>query len=185
MGQGTGPGSIWFRVMDDVATLDPTDPDKLAYVTQTTLSVDDTRGIVDALKARFPTIRGPGVDDICYATQNRQTAGTAARGPRRRDPGRRRRPQARTRTACARSAKRPESTATLIADAGRLEPGWLDGVRTVGITGGASTPEELVQGLVDRLGGMFDIAVRELDGVEETMTFKLPRELLGTGDRTA
>ena len=182
---GQVPGGVHLvSRLDDVATLDPADPDKLAYVTQTTLSVDDTRGIVAALKARFPTIRGPGVDDICYATQNRQTAvrqlaaradailvvgaGHSSNANRLREIG-----------------EEAGVDSYLIADAGRLEPGWLDGARTVGITGGASTPEELVQGLIDRLGGMFDIAVSELDGVEETMTFKLPRELLGTGERTA
>ena len=182
---GQVPGGVHLvSHIDDVATLDPADPERLAYVTQTTLSVDDTRGIVAALKARFPSIRGPGLNDICYATQNRQAAvrrlaaradlilvvgaGHSSNSNRLREIG-----------------EEAGVDSHLIADAGSLEPGWLEGVRTVGITSGASTPEELVQDLIDRLDGMFRIAVSDLDGVEETVTFKLPRALLDAGDRTA
>ena len=129
----------------DVATLEPSDPDKLAYVTQTTLSVDDTREIIAALKARFPGIRGPDVKDICYATQNRQTA--VRRLSERSDVilviG------ADYSSNSNRLREISEESGTdsyLIPDAGGLDPAWLDGARTVGITAGASAPEELVPG---------------------------------------
>ena len=163
----------------DVAALEPADPSKLAYVTQTTLSVDDTREIIAALKARFPEIRGPDVKDICYATQNRQTAvrllaeesdvilvigaDYSSNSNRLREIG-----------------DEVGTASHLIPDAGRLDPAWLEGARTVGITAGASAPEELVQGLVDRLRHMFDVTLTDLDGIEENVTFKLPRELTGT-----
>ena len=160
----------------DVATLTPANPARLSYVTQTTLSVDDTREIITALKARFPEIRGPDVKDICYATQNRQTA---------------------VRLLADRSdvvlvigadyssnSKRlqeiSQETGTdsyLIADARSLDPVWLDGARTVGITAGASAPEVLVQDLIDHLADLFDVTVTDLDGIEENVSFRLPREL--------
>ena len=161
----------------DVAALRPADPGRLSYVTQTTLSLDDTRGIIAALKARFPDIRGPDLKDICYATQNRQTAVRRLAGEcdvilvigadyssnsnRLREIG--------GDAGCA---------SYLIADAGGLDPAWLDGARTVGITAGASAPETLVQGLIDRLADLFDVTVTDLDGVDENVAFKLPRELL-------
>ena len=162
----------------DVAALEPADPSRLAYVTQTTLSVDDTREIIAALAKRFPAIRGPDVKDICYATQNRQTAVRRLAGHcdavlvigadyssnsnRLREIG-----------------EESGTASYLIPDAGSLDPVWLDGVRAVGITAGASAPEELVQGLIGRLGELFDITVADLDGIEENVTFRLPRVLLG------
>ena len=161
----------------DVAALEPTDPTKLAYVTQTTLSVDDTREIIAALKERFPEIRGPDVKDICYATQNRQTA--VRRLADRSDVvlviG------ADYSSNSNRLREISEECGTdsyLIADAGGLDPAWLDGARSVGITAGASAPEELVQALIARLDNLFDITVTDLDGIEENVTFRLPRELL-------
>jgi len=161
----------------DVASLQPADASKLAYVTQTTLSVDDTRAIIAALKERFPEIRGPDVKDICYATQNRQTA--VRRLADRSDVilviG------ADYSSNSNRLREISEESGTdsyLIPDAGGLDPAWLDGARTVGITAGASAPEELVQELISRLGELFDIAVTDLDGIEENVTFRLPRELL-------
>ena len=161
----------------DVATLQPVNPDRLAYVTQTTLSVDDTREIIAVLKARFPGIRGPDVKDICYATQNRQSAVRlladrcdvivvigaeySSNSNRLREIG-----------------DEAGTASYLIPDAAGFDPDWLDGARTVGITAGASAPEELVQALIDRLGAMFDITVTDVDGVEERVTFRLPRELL-------
>ena len=177
MGQVSGTVHLVSDVAD-VAALEPADPAKLAYVTQTTLSVDDTREVIAALKARFPEVRGPDVKDICYATQNRQIAVRllAARSDvvlvigadyssnsnRLREIG-----------------EEAGTDAYLIPDAGSLEPAWLDSARTVGVTAGASAPEELVQGLVDRLRETFDVSVTVLDGVEENVAFKLPQELRG------
>ena len=168
----------------EVAALTPINPAKLSYVTQTTLSVDDTREIIAALKARFPAIRGPNVKDICYATQNRQTAvrmladqadvilvigaDNSSNSNRLREIG-----------------EETETDAYLIPDANELNPVWLDGARTVGITAGASAPEVLVQDLIRRLGEMFDVTVTNLDGIEENVAFKLPRVLLDAGERTA
>ena len=176
---GQVPGTVHLvSNVTEVAALEPTDPPKLAYVTQTTLSVDDTREIIAALKARFPKIQGPDVKDICYATQNRQTAvrllaaesdvilvigaDYSSNSNRLREIG-----------------DEVGTHSYLIPDADSLEPAWLEGAKTVGITAGASAPEELVQGLVDRLCDMFDVTLADLDGIEENVTFKLPRELVG------
>ena len=168
----------------DVATLTPTNPEMLSYVTQTTLSVDDTREIIAALKVRFPEIRGPDVKDICYATQNRQTA--VRRLADRSDVilviG------ADYSSNSNRLREISEEVGTdsyLIPDAESLNPAWLGGARTVGITAGASAPEELVQELIDRLGDMFDVTVADLDGIEENVTFRLPRELLDAEEQAA
>ena len=176
MGQVTGTVHLVSNV-DDVATLQPADPARLAYVTQTTLSVDDTRELIAVLKARFPGIRGPDVKDICYATQNRQSAvrlladrcdvilvigaDYSSNSNRLQEIG-----------------HDAGTDSYLIPDAGSLNPVWLDGARTVGITAGASAPEELVRALIDRLGDLFDVTVTDVDGIEENVTFRLPRELL-------
>ena len=183
MGQVPGPVHIVSNV-GDVAALQPGDEKKLSYVTQTTLSVDDTKDIIAALQARFPGIVGPDVTDICYATQNRQTAVRmlAARADvilvigadyssnsnRLREIG-----------------DEVGVKSYLIPDASALQPAWLDGAATVGITAGASAPEELVQGLIERLGALYDITVSDLDGVEESVTFRLPRELLDGQEKIA
>ena len=182
MGRVTGEVHLVSN-MDDVATLTPGKPEMLAYVTQTTLSVDDTREIIAALKARFPAIRGPDVKDICYATQDRQTAvrlladqcdvvlvigaDYSSNSNRLRE-----------------ISEEAGTDSYLIPDAGSLDSAWLDGAQTVGITAGASAPEELVQALIDRLAAMFDVAVTDLDGIEENVTFRLPRELLDAEERT-
>ena len=182
MGQVPGPVHLVSN-LDDVASLTPGNPAKLAYVTQTTLSVDDTREIIAALVKRFPRIRGPDVKDICYATQNRQSAvrrlaersdvilvigaDYSSNSNRLREIG-----------------EEAGTGSHLIPDAGSLDPAWLDGARTVGITAGASAPESLVQGLIDRLRDLFDITVSTLDGIEEDVFFKLPRELHGTAERS-
>ena len=183
MGQVSGQVHLVSRLAD-VAALTPADPDKLSYVTQTTLSVDDTREIIAALKDRFPEIRGPDVKDICYATQNRQTAVRrlaercdlilvigahySSNSNRLREIG-----------------EEAGTASHLIPDAGGLDRTWLDGVRTVGITAGASAPEVLVRELIDRLGRMYDVTVTDLDGIEENVTFKLPRVLLDAGEQAA
>ena len=183
MGQVSGEVHLVSDIAD-VATLQPANPSRLAYVTQTTLSVDDTREIIAALKERFPEIRGPDVKDICYATQNRQTA--VRRLAERSDVilviG------ADYSSNSNRLREISEESGTdsyLIPDAGGMEPAWLDGARTVGITAGASAPEELVQELIARLGDLFDITVTDLDGIEENVTFRLPSELLVAGERVA
>ena len=182
MGQVPGPVHL-VSSLDDVASLTPGNPAKLAYVTQTTLSVDDTREIIAALVNRFPRIRGPDVKDICYATQNRQTA--VRRLAERSDVilviG------ADYSSNSNRLREIGEETGTeshLIPDADSLDPAWLGGIRTVGITAGASAPESLVQGLIDRLRDMFDVTVTTLGGIEENVIFKLPRELHEAGERS-
>ena len=182
---GQVPGKVHL-VSDqaDVATLDPADPEKLAYVTQTTLSVDDTREIIAALKKRFPGIRGPDLKDICYATQNRQTA--VQRLADRSDAILVLGADYSSNSNRLREISEEAGTDSyLIPDAGSLDPAWLDGVRTVGITAGASAPEELVQELITRLGSLFDVTVTELDGIEENVSFRLPRELADAGERVA
>ena len=183
MGQVQGEVHLVSDV-SDAAVLEPRNPARLGYVTQTTLSVDDTRAIIATLTARFPQIIGPDVKDICYATQNRQSAVRmlAARSDvvfvigadYSSNSNRLRELSADTGTA-----------SYLIADADGMDPAWLDGVRTVGVTAGASAPEVLVQGLVDRLRERFDVTVSNLDGIEERVTFRLPRELLDAEARTA
>ena len=175
MGQVAGKVHLVSSVTD-VAALRPADPAKLSYVTQTTLSVDDTREIIAVLEERFPGIRGPDVKDICYATQNRQSAvrHLASRcdlvlviGAHYSSNSMRLRE----------IAEETGSVARLIPDADSLQPEWLESVQAVGITAGASAPERLVRDLVDRLAGMYEVSVSDLEGIEENVTFRLPREL--------
>lgn len=163
--------------VEDVANLKVDNPQELAYVTQTTLSVDDTRDIIAALKTRFPKIVGPDVKDICYATQNRQQsvrdvasqvdlllvvgARNSSNSNRLREIG-----------------AQLGVPSYLIDDASMFDPQWLEGVGSVGVTAGASAPEELVQQLVDRLREYGEVEVVDQPGVDENMQFKLPRELL-------
>jgi 4-hydroxy-3-methylbut-2-enyl diphosphate reductase len=178
MGRIHGPTHL-VGTLEDVANLNVKSPDKLAYVTQTTLSVDDTKEIIDALMARFPTISGPNLKDICYATQNRQQAARALACDEKVDlmlviGGKKSSNSNRLReigTDCG-------VPSYLIDDADALDPAWLEGVNTVGVTAGASAPEVLVQGVLDRLGELRESFVEVLDGIEENMHFKLPPELL-------
>jgi 4-hydroxy-3-methylbut-2-enyl diphosphate reductase len=174
---GQVPGKVHLvSSLDDVGDLEPEDSEKLAYVTQTTLSVDDTRHIIEALRKRFPKIVGPDVKDICYATQNRQSAVRvmvdqadvilvvgahySSNSNRLREIG-----------------EEAGVSSYLIPDVAALDPGWLKGARTVGVTAGASAPEELVLGLVERLGSLFDVTVKNFEAIEENVQFKLPKEL--------
>ena len=175
MGQVSGRVHLVSEIKD-VADLAPKDCDKLAYVTQTTLSVDDTKHIIDALRVRFPNIAGPDLKDICYATQNRQTAvrqlATAADvvlvvGANNSSNSNRLRE----------IADDLGVPAYLIADAGDLDMSWLDAAQRVGLTAGASAPESLVTGVIDALSAAFDVTVTQLDGVEENVHFKLPSVL--------
>ena len=162
----------------DVDGIKVGDPDKLAYVTQTTLSVDDTRDIISALKKRFPTIHGPDVKDICYATQNRQQA--VAELAQKAD------------VILVLGAKNSSNSnrlreigddknvpSYLIDDAEGLQPEWLIGKNVVGITAGASAPDALVDELIAKLRTLAEIQVEMLDGVTENIHFKLPNQLRG------
>ena len=168
-----------ISAIDDVARLTPADPSRLAFVTQTTLSVDDTRDVIDALRRRFPTIVGPNTRDICYATQNRQTAVRAL--AREVDlilvVGAQNSSNSNRLREIGAAAGRPSY---LIDSAENLEVAWLDGARAVGITAGASAPERLVQQLVERLAEHYDVRLETLAGIEESVHFRLPPELADT-----
>ena len=161
---------------EDVARLQVKDAGNLTFVTQTTLSVDDARRTVDALKMRFPSILGPRRDDICYATQNRQDAVKAlARecdvvlvvGS----------PNSSNSNRLREVAQNQGVPAYMVDNAGELRPEWLTGKEIVGVTAGASAPEVLVQQVIDKLVALGARSVRELDGVAEKVTFPLPKAL--------
>ena len=176
--QGRIPGGVHLvSSAADVPQVQVRDPDNVAYVTQTTLSVDDTREIIDALRVRFPSIKGPDVNDICYATQNRQQAvrDLAVQVDVLLVVGARNSSNSNRLREIGAEIGVPSH---LIDDASCLEPAWLDGVSRVGVTAGASAPEQLVQELIERLGDFGEITVEELRGAEEHMQFKLPRELM-------
>jgi 4-hydroxy-3-methylbut-2-enyl diphosphate reductase len=171
-------GSITLvETVEDVARLDVPDPDNLAFLTQTTLSVDDTAAIVEALKARFPAIRAPRSEDICYATSNRQAAvkAIAPECDRILVIGA---PNSSNSLRLAEVAERLGVPARLIERASDIDWEWLGQPGTVGITAGASAPELLVREVLDALGERFDVTEREDDHIPERMVFKLPRELL-------
>jgi 4-hydroxy-3-methylbut-2-enyl diphosphate reductase len=170
-------GTVYLvQTVEDAAALEVRTPDRLSYITQTTLSVDDTRGIIAALKTRFPAIVGPDVRDICYATQNRQEAvhhlaelvdlilvvgsKNSSNSNRLREIGA--------------ELGRPSY---LIDDAAHLDASWFTGVRTVGLTAGASAPEVLVQGVLDGLRAFGNISIETLAGTPENVKFKLPAEV--------
>ena len=170
-------GTVYLvQTAEDAQALEVKTPEKLAYITQTTLSVDDTRGIISVLKQRFPAIVGPDVRDICYATQNRQEAvhdlagqvdlilvvgsKNSSNSNRLREIG----------TELGRPAY-------LIDDAGHLQPEWFEGVTRVGLTAGASAPEVLVQGVIDGLRQFGQVEIELLAGTPEDVKFKLPAEV--------
>jgi len=170
-------GVLLVQRASDVAALKVRDPDKLAYVTQTTLSVDDTRDIIAALRARFPSIAGPELRDICYATQNRQNAvrelakqvdlvlvigsGNSSNSNRLRN-----------------LAAEIGVPAYLIDDARGIQPQWFDNISAVGITAGASAPEHLVQGVIDAIGTLRPTQLETMPGEPENTRFKLPPEAM-------
>lgn len=164
------------QTIDDVAQLNVRDPDKLAYITQTTLSVDDTRGIIQALQDRFPTIVGPDVRDICYATQNRQQAvrDLAPTVDMLLVVGSRNSSNSNRLCEIGRELGKPSY---LIDDAAALQPEWFDGVRSIGLTAGASAPEMLVQGVLEGLRRFAEIELATQDGVAEDVRFRFPAEL--------
>jgi 4-hydroxy-3-methylbut-2-en-1-yl diphosphate reductase len=174
---GRIPGKVHLvSTAEAAARLQVSNPERLAYVTQTTLSVDDTREVIEALKLRFPKIVGPDVKDICYATQNRQAAvrelakevdvllvvgaKNSSNSNRLREIG-----------------EEMGVPSYLLDDASSLKPDWLKGMDTIGVTAGASAPEELVQELIRRLKDFGEIEVEVLDGINENVYFKLPEQL--------
>ena len=185
MGQ-LSEGIYLVEDIDDVAKVQVSNPDKLAVVTQTTLSVDDAAGILAAIKARFPNIREPKQQDICYATQNRQDAikimapqvdvvivvgsPTSSNSNRLRE-----------------LAQRMGTTSYMVDSADELRAEWFDGIARVGLTAGASAPEILVREVIDRIKALGAVSVRKLSGIEETLKFPLPKglKLDGTAETDA
>lgn len=162
--------------VDDAAAVNPTDPENLAFLTQTTLSVDDTAAVLAVLQHRFPSIVAPKADDICYATSNRQEAVKAIAqdcdlllviGA----------PNSSNSVRLVEVAERQGTPAKLVQRAECLDFAWLDGVKRLGITAGASAPEILVRELVERIATRFDVTEREVETTRESLTFKLPRGL--------
>ncbi|MDV6320496.1 4-hydroxy-3-methylbut-2-enyl diphosphate reductase [Chromohalobacter sp. HP20-39] len=160
----------------DVASLEVNDPERLAFVTQTTLSMDDTSRVIDALREKFPRIDGPRKDDICYATQNRQDAvrGLASESQLVLVVGS---PNSSNSNRLRELAERTGTPAYLIDTAEQIRPEWVDGVGTIGITAGASAPEVLVQAVIDRLQALGAEVPDELAGQAEDITFSMPKEL--------
>ncbi|WP_416189951.1 4-hydroxy-3-methylbut-2-enyl diphosphate reductase [Neisseria sp. CCUG17229] len=181
MGQLPPGKMLLVEVVEDVAALEVADPDKLAYVSQTTLSVDETKDIIDALNARFPNIRNPHKEDICYATTNRQKAvkDLAAEcdivivvgSPNSSNSNRLRE------VAAVRGVD-----AYMVDNASYLEKEWFDGKTKVGVTAGASAPEVLVQEVLETIQSWGHDTVREGGGAEESIVFVLPKELRREGE---
>jgi 4-hydroxy-3-methylbut-2-enyl diphosphate reductase len=172
-----GTGQIYLvEDIEDVAELQVEQPGNLAYTTQTTLSVDDTRSVIEALKVKFPAIQGPKNDDICYATQNRQDAvrELAAQCDLVLVVGS---PNSSNSNRLRELAERDGVEAYLIDGAVEIDPKWVKGRRRVGITAGASAPEVLVRGVIERLRELGAEHVAELSGEPEDMVFALPKEL--------
>jgi len=175
--RGRFPGKVTvLSTVEEVEALEPKDPNRLAYVTQTTLSLDDTREVIEALNQRFPEISGPSLNDICYATQNRQNAvrelvegvdllivvgsQNSSNSNRLRELG-----------------EREGVPSYLIDQPEEIHPEWLHERRAIGVTAGASAPEILVRNIIDRLKELGVEDVREMDGESELVTFKNPPEL--------
>ena len=172
-----GQGSIYLvEDVEDAMRLEIAQPDNVAYTTQTTLSVDETRDVIAALQSRFPALQGPRHDDICYATQNRQDAVrelaaecdlvlvvgsvNSSNSNRLRE-----------------LAEKQGAAAFLVDGAENIDPAWLAGRQRIGVTAGASAPEVLVQGVIARLQSLGGGSVTELHGEPEDMVFALPKEL--------
>jgi 4-hydroxy-3-methylbut-2-enyl diphosphate reductase len=162
--------------VEDVAGVQPSQTGKLAIVTQTTLSVDDAAQIKDAVRARFPDIREPKQQDICYATQNRQDA-VKMMSPQVDVVIVVGSPTSSNSNRLAELARKLGVDAYMVDNAGELDPEWLEGKSRVGLTAGASAPEVLVQEVVDRVRALGAVSVRKLDGIAETVKFPLPKGL--------
>jgi 4-hydroxy-3-methylbut-2-enyl diphosphate reductase len=176
MGQLPEGAVVLIETTEDARAFTPRDPSNVAFVTQTTLSVDDTAEIVAALRARFPAIAAPHKEDICYATTNRQEAvkAVAARSDVLLVLGS---ANSSNSVRLAEVARRAGSAAYLIDDADGLDLAWLSRAAVVGVTAGASAPEVLVQGVIGRLAQSYEVSVEEIDAKRETVSFKLPRLL--------
>jgi 4-hydroxy-3-methylbut-2-enyl diphosphate reductase len=179
MGQSDS-GMYLVETEADVARLEVTDPARLAYVTQTTLSMDDAARIVAALKARFPGIVGPKKDDICYATQNRQDA-VKMMAPKCDVVIVVGSPNSSNSNRLREVARNLGRDAYLVDKADDLRPEWVEGKRTIGVTAGASAPEVLVHDVILRLQEIGVRRVRELDGIDERVTFPLPKGISQPG----
>ncbi len=175
LGQSDG-GMYLVETVDDVERLAVAAPDRLAFVSQTTLSVDDTAEIIAALKRRFPAIAEPKKGDICYATTNRQQAVkfmapqvdlVIVVGS----------PSSSNSNRLREVAQKHGAESYMVDNAGQIDPAWLEGKACIGVTAGASAPEVLVQQVIDRLRSLGVASVRELDGVAENVTFPLPKGL--------
>ena len=175
VGQIPGPVLLVSDVAD-VDALQVRDPDKVAYITQTTLSVDDTRDVIAALRRRFPKIVGPDVKDICYATQNRQAAVRMLAslvdlvlvvGAQNSSNSNR----------LCEVSNDSGVPSYLVEDPSKLDPAWLRGKKSIGITAGASTPEELVHDLIEKLREYTDLEISTMDGIVENVRFSLPPAL--------
>ena len=176
-----GEAASQIRLVSSVAdaeAVEVKDPERVAFITQTTLSMEDTRPIVEALKRRFPKIHVPAKDDICYATQNRQVAvrALARRAPLILVVGSR---NSSNSNRLVEEAVLAGSRAYLVDDVSEIDPAWLDGVETVGITSGASAPEFLVNEIVRVLRAGGPVEVEEVLTVEEDVHFPLPPEVAG------
>jgi len=176
----TGEAPAHIRLVgdaDEVAAVSVRDPAKVAYLSQTTLSVDETNEVVAALRERFPLLQGPPSDDICYATQNRQTAikEVAAQSDLVLVVGSRNSSNSVRLVEVALTAG--AGAAYLVDYAREIDEAWLSGVRTVGVTSGASVPEVLVRGVLDHLAERGWESVEEVTTAEESLVFSLPREL--------
>ncbi len=177
MGQLPEGAMILVETVEQAGTVEVKDPVRLSFVTQTTLSVDETEAIVEVLKERFPAIEPPRKEDICYATTNRQAAvkAIAARCDALAVIG----------APYSSNSKRLAEVASgsgcrkavLVQRASEIDDAWLDGVGTLGVTAGASAPEILVQELIDRCRAQFDVTVEEVSLIEESVEFSLPRAL--------
>lgn len=178
MGQAS-TGMVLVESVGDVGKLQIADPSRLAYVTQTTLSVDETREIVAALKARFPQIREPKKQDICYATQNRQDA-VKFMAPQVEVVIVVGSPNSSNSNRLRELAERLGVPAYMVDAPEQVRAEWVAGKRRIGLTAGASAPEALAQSIVERLRELGARQVRPLDGIEENMAFPLPRGLLPT-----
>jgi len=177
MGQAE-EGMHLVETVEDVATLQVNNPDQLAYVSQTTLSVDDTADIIAALKARFPNIIEPKKGDICYATTNRQEA-VKFLAPQVEVVIVVGSPNSSNSNRLREVADKMGTPAYMVDNAAAIDPQWIAGKKRIGVTAGASAPEVLVQAVIDRLKELGAASVRALEGVEENVVFPLPKGLDG------
>ncbi|MFC0685724.1 4-hydroxy-3-methylbut-2-enyl diphosphate reductase [Novosphingobium clariflavum] len=165
-----------IETVEDVATIAVPEDRELAYLSQTTLSVDDTQAIIAAIEARFPQVVAPKQEDICYATSNRQAA-VKQIAPKCELVLVIGSPKSSNSLRLVEVAERSGSVGRMIQRASEIEPAWFDGLTSVGLTAGASAPEELVNEVIARIGELRDVTAEQVVTAQETITFKLPRQL--------